>query len=82
MAEEPNPPAADQQQHDVDGCVCDIELTAAEITSDADLPPAAGGVQTLAGEGADDEADGCDLDFSEAEPTSDEDLPVATGGVA
>jgi len=67
---------------DADGCDLDFQ---SDPTSDADLPPASGGVQQAAAgtQGADhDHADGCKLDFDDGEPTKDEELPVAVGGVA
>ena len=67
--------------HD-DHCVCDIELPEDEVTSDADLPVAAGGVAVAGGPQPAEDVDGCDEDFSKAEPTMDQDLPVAIGGVA
>lgn len=79
MAEQPDAP--DAHEHD-DHCVCDIDLEADEITSDADLPVAAGGVAAAGGPQPDEDVDGCDEDFSKAEPTTDEELPAATGGVA
>ena len=75
------PGAPDTHEHD-DHCVCDIELKEDEVTSDADLPGAAGGVAAMHGQAPAHDADGCDLEFKEAEPTGDEDLPVAIGGVA
>ena len=67
----------------VDGCVCDIELDDDEVTSDADLPEATGGVGVVQGSGAGlEDVDGCDLDFNESDPTTDEELPAAIGGVA
>jgi hypothetical protein len=80
MAQQPDAP--DPHEH-TDHCVCDIELHEDEVTSDADLPVAAGGVAAAGGPQADDDdVDGCDEDFNKFEPTSDEDLPVAIGGVA
>jgi hypothetical protein len=74
---------AEVHEDEADGCVCDLELHDDDATSDADLPAAAGGVETVHGQSADDDdTDGCDLDFNESEPTTDEELPVATGGVA
>ena len=65
---------------DVDGCLCDIELNALEVTADADLPPSSGGMRlTEAPAGTDDE-DSCGCEITET--TADEDLPVAVGGVA
>ena len=79
MVQKPGEP--DAHEHD-DNCVCDIDLNEDEITSDSDLPVAAGGVAAAHGQEGADDADGCDLDFNDAEPTTDEDLPVAIGGVA
>jgi hypothetical protein len=67
---------------DTDGCDLDFQD---DPTSDADLPPASGGVQQAATgtQGADHEhADGCELDFDDGAPTKDEELPGAAGGVA
>ena len=79
MVQKPGVP--DTHEHD-DSCVCDIELNDDEVTSDADLPVASGGVAAAQRHGGTDDADGCDLEFKEAEPTGDADLPVAIGGVA
>ena len=72
-----------KRSEDADGCDLDFQD---DPTSDADLPPASGGVQQVATggtQGADhDHADGCELDFDDAAPTKDEELPVAVGGVA
>ena len=66
----------------IDGCVCDIELRTGEATLDADLPPAAGGVESIQPQTADADAiDGCAIDFKEFSATPDEDLPIAVGGV-
>jgi hypothetical protein len=73
--------APGSHEHD-DHCVCDIDLKDDEITSDAELPAASGGVAAAAGEHPAEDSDGCDIDFNEAEPTADEELPAATGGVA
>ena len=73
--------APDSHEH-TDHCVCDIELHEDEITADADLPVAAGGVAAARAQLPADDTDGCDIDFSKAEPTPDEELPAATGGVA
>jgi hypothetical protein len=73
--------APDAHEHD-DHCVCDIQLEEGEITSDADLPVAAGGVASVGAKQPAEDADGCDLDFNLAEPTADDQLPAATGGVA
>lgn len=79
MAEQPDAP--DGHEHD-DHCVCDIELNDDEITSDAELPAASGGVAPAVAAELAEDSDGCDIDFNEAEPTTDEELPAATGGVA
>ena len=78
MAKQPEP--SDNHEHD-DHCVCDIELRQDEITSDTDLPVAAGGVARAPAVQPADDADGCDINFNEAEPTSDDELPAATGGL-
>ena len=66
---------------DTDGCDLDFEV---EPTSDADLPPASGGVQQAAKSARKphDHTDGCDLDFDDDAVTKDEELPAATGGIA
>ena len=79
MAKQPEP--SDDHEHD-DHCVCDIDLRQDEITSDADLPVAAGGVASAPAVQPADDADGCEINFNEAAPTRDDELPVATGGVA
>ncbi len=79
MAKQPDP--SDDHEHD-DHCVCDIDLRQDEITSDADLPVAAGGVASAPAVQPADDADGCEINFNEAAPTRDDELPVATGGVA
>ena len=63
---------------------CDVDFTT-DVTSDAELPPAAGGVQKTperAGSATPADADGCDLDFAGGTLTDDAELPVTTGGVA
>lgn len=63
---------------------CDLDFTA-DVTRDADLPPASGGVQRALESresAAPDDADGCELDFATAVLTHDAELPVTTGGVA
>jgi hypothetical protein len=77
MAQQPG----DTHEHD-DNCLCDTQLNDDELTSDADLPAAAGGIAAAHAQQAADDADGCDLDFNDATPTTDEELPCATGGVA
>ena len=63
-----------------DGCDLDFQ---GDPTADADLPPAAGGVQRPAPSASDpDHTDGCDLHFDEGALTPDEALPAASGGVA
>jgi len=65
---------------DVDGCLCDLEITATELTSDADLPPASGGMRLAETPPGNDDEDACGCAITEA--TADEDLPVAVGGVS
>ena len=60
---------------------CDLDFTE-DLTGDADLPPASGGVQQAARGVIHNDADGCDLDFTTGETTADAELPPATGGVA
>ena len=76
MAEQPGAP------EDLECDACDIDLREEEITSDIDLPAAAGGVAAARGEELSEDADGCDDAFNKFEPTKDEELPVATGGIA
>lgn len=73
----------DDDEHE-DGCLCDLEHEADEITSDEELPEAQGGVAAVAvASDADaEDVDGCDIDFNEGEVTADADLPAAAGGVA
>ena len=78
MVQEPGGP--DSHEHH-DNCLCEIQLETKEVTSDADLPVASGGVAAAGEHTVADDADGCDLDFSTVEPTAEEDLPAATGGV-
>ena len=81
MAEHGGNPGTRHVDH-ADGCDLDFMQ---DPTSDADLPPASGGVQQTARgmPGAvRDDADGCDVDFKAGSPTTDEELPIATGGVA
>jgi hypothetical protein len=76
------PNTADETGDHVDRCVCDIELRNGEATPDADLPTAAGGVESIQSQTADPDAiDGCDIDFKEFSSTLDEDLPISVGGV-
>lgn len=73
----PNVPDEDEADH----CACGIELVAEEATSDAELPPAVGGIEAADEEPDDEEhIDGCDVDFNATEPTKDEELPVTVGG--
>ena len=73
---------AEENADNFDGCVCDIKLREGEATADADLPSAAGGVESIQSHNADSDAiDGCDIDFKEFASTPDEDLPIAVGGV-
>jgi hypothetical protein len=77
-----NTPHVHDDEEEADHCACDIELVEGEATSDAELPPAVGGIEA-AQEELDDEdhIDGCELDFNESDPTTDEELPVTVGGV-
>jgi hypothetical protein len=76
MAEQPGAP------EDLECDACDIILREDEITSDTDLPAAAGGVAAVRGKELSEDADGRDDADTNFEPTKDEDLPAATGGVA
>ena len=73
------PPVPDD---DEDECICGMEHLEDEATSDEELPPASGGVETAEEEHQDneDDVDGCELDFTAAEQTDDEELPAAIGG--
>lgn len=76
--------SADEHEH-IDGCLCDVGLGEAELTSDADLPAAKGGIQKSLRKSSirtrqDDAIDGCDLDFNAGVLTGDEELPAAKGG--
>src|SRR5207247_7369196 len=56
-----------------DGCVCDIKLRDGEATADAELPSAAGGVESIQSPSTDADAiDGCDIDFKEFASRSEE----------
>lgn len=71
---------SDPESH-VDGCLCDIAVGAADITDDADLPAASGGLGLVPVQSeGEDQLDGCDIDFLAHAATGDEELPVATGG--
>jgi len=59
-------------------CGCDADFRTADLTDDATLPAAFGGVE-VQGEG--EESDGCDIFFGGGLTTPDEDLPASTGGV-
>jgi hypothetical protein len=73
---------ADGGEDDVDGC--DVEFQDGDVTPDAELPPASGGVvaPVLEAQADEDGIDGCDIEFGDGDVTRDEDLPVAVGGVA
>ena len=71
-------------EDEADHCTCDLGLTEDETTTDAELPPAVGGVQASDDDADDDEdehVDGCGIGFLDAEPTTDEELPVTVGGM-
>ena len=74
--------ALQEEEDHVDGCLCGVEFNQSDALADADLPPAAGGVQAAVEErGDEDSIDGCDADFNNSDVTTDRELPVATGGV-
>jgi len=65
----------------VDGCICGVEFNQNDVMSDADLPPAAGGMQpALEQHDNEEDLDGCDVDFNINDVTQDVELPVAAGG--
>ena len=66
---------------DPDGCLCDIQISANDAVTDADLPEATGGVEAANATAGGEETDGCDVDFEDGQPTGDENLPEARGGV-
>ena len=75
-ASAPGLPHSLEHEEELDGCMCDLALEAAEAVSDQELPPATGGLQrapAIRAEAGDSE---------EAEATTDERLPMARGGVA
>ena len=69
---------------DEDDCLCGLDHREDEATSDVELPPATGGVETTAAAAEqpedEDAIDGCDVDLT-LEPTNDQELPAATGGM-
>jgi hypothetical protein len=67
---------------DADDCMCGMEHLEAEATSDEELPPSSGGIETAEEDLHDneDDIDGCGLDFAAAEQTDDKELPIAVGG--
>jgi hypothetical protein len=72
----------DIHDDDADHCTCSLELREDELTTDADLPPAAGGVaEADDAQGDEDDGDGCGIGFGAGELTMDADLPVTTGGM-
>jgi hypothetical protein len=75
-------PHVHEDEEQVDSCTCDIEFDESDVFSDAELPPAAGGVQA-AGEapGDEDGIDGCDVDCNGPDVTTDDELPITVGGV-
>lgn len=83
MSADGDAPMVPDDDEDADNCLCGMEHLEDETTSDAELPPATGGIETAREEQLDgeDDADGCELDFTAAEQTGDEELPVAVGGV-
>jgi hypothetical protein len=82
MNEDGGTPHQHDDEADIDGCTCGIAINEDELTRDAELPAAAGGLQVVVTAHDDEDAiDGCDVDFNSRDVTADEDLPVATGGV-
>lgn len=76
----PEPDDHDHDADDAEGCLCDIKIAAGELTGDADLPPASGGIARLAAAGNEEHVDGCDVDFTK-DATPDAQLPASIGGV-
>jgi hypothetical protein len=78
---DPTPVPGDDE--DADDCICGMEHLEDEVTSDAELPPASGGIETVeeAQPDNEDDVDGCELDFTTAEQTGDEELPATVGGM-
>jgi hypothetical protein len=73
--------ALHEDEDQIDGCLCGVEFNS-DALADADLPPAAGGVQAAVEEHRDeDEVDGCDVRSNGNDVTTDRELPVAAGGV-
>jgi hypothetical protein len=71
-------------EDEADHCTCDLGLTEDETTTDAELPPAVGGVQALEDDARDDEdehIDCCEIGCLDGEATADEELPVTVGGM-
>jgi len=75
-------PSVPDDDEDADDCICGTEHLEDEVTSDEELPPASGGIETAEEEQQrnEDDVDGCELDFTAAEQTDDEELPAAVGG--
>jgi len=76
-------PTLPDDDEDADHCICGMEHLEDEVTSDEELPPASGGIETDEDEHQEneDDLDGCELDFTAAEQTGDEELPAAVGGI-
>ena len=75
-------PHVHEDEDQIDSCTCGIEFDESDAFSDAELPPAAGGVQAAGEEpGDEDGIDGCDVDFNGPDVTPDDELPIAVGGV-
>jgi hypothetical protein len=68
---------------DEDDCLCGLDHLENDTTTDAELPPASGGVESAAANEAEneDDVDGCEVDFTTGALTSDKELPAATGGM-
>jgi hypothetical protein len=81
MGQQPASAAVADEDH-LDGCLCDLKIADNDLTSDADLPPATGGVAASAAQ-HDEQPDleGCGIAATADELTPDDALPAAVGGV-
>jgi hypothetical protein len=71
-------------EDEADHYACGLGLTENETTTDAELPPAVGGVQAIeddAGEDEDEQIDCCEIGCLDDDPTTDEELPMTVGGM-
>jgi hypothetical protein len=71
----------EEHNHDEDGCLCDVQISKAELVDDEDLPASFGGIAAVLAGLVGEEIDGCDLDFRKG-TTPDDELPASRGGVA